>query len=198
MADPGTLAAPGVPLLQIDSTGPLQLQATVDESMMATVRKGMKLNCDRRAAYSMSEAHGTVAEIVPAADPSSHSFLVKIDLAAFKGSARRHVWHRRVRDRDAASGLGAAFGDRDARFTCHVPTSSMRRNRAASLSDSRRARMAIGSKSCRESQAAKSSLTIPPIAIWPASASRSSHEQKRLQADLASPAAWRRPFSTPS
>ena len=81
MADPGTLAAPGVPLLQIDSAGPLQLQATIDESAIASVRLGMKLNVSLDSAPSLDPS-GTVSEIVPAADPASHSFLVKIDLPA--------------------------------------------------------------------------------------------------------------------
>ncbi len=79
MADPGTMASPGVPLLQVDQAGPLQLQATVDESAIATVRKGMKVQVAINAAPSANIA-GTVAEIDPAADPNSHSFTVKIDL----------------------------------------------------------------------------------------------------------------------
>jgi len=79
MADPGTLASPGVPLLQIDSAGPLQLQATVSESAIGSVRTGMKLSVSVAAAPSLDLA-GTVAEIVPSADPASHSFLVKIDI----------------------------------------------------------------------------------------------------------------------
>ncbi|MGA9673543.1 MAG: efflux RND transporter periplasmic adaptor subunit [Terracidiphilus sp.] len=80
MADPGTMAAPGVPLLQIDQSAALQLQATVDESMIGAIHKGMKV----QAAVGDGESNlaGTVAEIVPAADPSSHSFLVKINLPA--------------------------------------------------------------------------------------------------------------------
>jgi RND family efflux transporter MFP subunit len=78
-ADPGTMAAPGMTLLQVDQAGVLQLYATVDESAIAAIRKGMKtpvsINGD-----SSSKIAGVVAEIVPAADPSSHSFLVKIDL----------------------------------------------------------------------------------------------------------------------
>lgn len=79
MVDPGTLASPGVPLLQIDSAGPLQLQTTVDESAIASVRRGMKLSVKIDAAPALDPA-GTVAEIVPAADPASHSFLIKIDI----------------------------------------------------------------------------------------------------------------------
>lgn len=81
IADPGAMAAPGVPLLQIDSQGPLQLQATVDESAVGSVRKGMRTAIVIDGVLNR-ENTGTVAEIVPAADPSSHSFLVKIDLSA--------------------------------------------------------------------------------------------------------------------
>jgi RND family efflux transporter MFP subunit len=80
MADPGTMAAPGVPLLQVDSNGLLQLQATIDESAIGSIRKGMKTSIVIDG-VPKDELSGTVAEVVPAADPSSHSFLVKIDLA---------------------------------------------------------------------------------------------------------------------
>jgi RND family efflux transporter MFP subunit len=80
MADPGTMAAPGVPLLQVESAGPLQLQAAIDESAVASIRKGMKLPVTING-LANGESAGTVTEIVPAADPSSHSFLIKIDLA---------------------------------------------------------------------------------------------------------------------
>ena len=81
MADPGTMAAPGVPLLQIESAGPLHLQAAVDESAIGSVRKGMKVSVMIDGAPN-APATGTVAEIVPAADLSSHSFMVKIDIAS--------------------------------------------------------------------------------------------------------------------
>jgi RND family efflux transporter MFP subunit len=81
LADPGTLASPGVPLLQLDSVGPLQLEVKVDESAIGTVRKGMKVSVSIDGAPT-ANVTGTVAEIVPAADPASHSFTVKIDLAS--------------------------------------------------------------------------------------------------------------------
>jgi len=80
MADPGTMAAPGMPLLQVDRVGPLQLQVTVDESAISTVRMGVKVPVNIDGASQALT--GVVAEIVPAADPASHSFLVKIDLPA--------------------------------------------------------------------------------------------------------------------
>jgi RND family efflux transporter MFP subunit len=79
MADPGTMASPGVPLLQVDQAGVLQLEVTIDESVISAIHKGMKSQVTIDGASS-SEMAGTVSEIVPAADPASHSFLVKIDL----------------------------------------------------------------------------------------------------------------------
>jgi multidrug resistance efflux pump len=74
MADPGTMASPGIPLLQIDQAGALQLQATVDESEIGAIHKGMKTQVAIDGASSANIA-GTIAEIDPAADPSTHSFL---------------------------------------------------------------------------------------------------------------------------
>jgi RND family efflux transporter MFP subunit len=81
-ADPGTLAAPGVPLLQIDSAGALQFQTTVDESAIVAVHTGMKIPVKFDAMPSLTE--GRVAQILPAADTASHTFLVKIDVASSK------------------------------------------------------------------------------------------------------------------
>lgn len=79
LADPGAMAAPGVPLLQIDQAGPLQIQATVDESLIGSVRRGMSVPV---TVDGVAPLQGTVAEVVPAADPANHSFLIKIDLPA--------------------------------------------------------------------------------------------------------------------
>jgi RND family efflux transporter MFP subunit len=78
-ADPGTMASPGMPLLQIDRAGALQLDAPVDESAIAAIHKGMRVDVAVDGGASGS-IEGTVTEIVPAADPASHSFLVKVDL----------------------------------------------------------------------------------------------------------------------
>jgi RND family efflux transporter MFP subunit len=79
MADPGTMASPGMPLLQIDHAGALQLQTTVDESAISAIHKGMKVQVKFDGAGAATFA-GAIAEINAAADPTSHSFLVKIDL----------------------------------------------------------------------------------------------------------------------
>ena len=79
MADPGALASPGVPLIAIDSAGPLQMQSTVAESVIAFVHRGMKIGVAVDGAAGVDPS-GIVSEIVPAADLSSHSFSIKIDL----------------------------------------------------------------------------------------------------------------------
>jgi len=77
-ADPGTMAAPGIPLLQVDRAGALQLQVSVDESSIALVHTGSKMQA---AIDGIAQpVTGTITDIVPAADPASRSFLVKIDL----------------------------------------------------------------------------------------------------------------------
>lgn len=55
------------------------MQATVDQSAIATVHKGMKVHVAVNGA-SPADITGTVAEIDPAADPNSHTFTVKVDL----------------------------------------------------------------------------------------------------------------------
>lgn len=77
-ADPGTLATPGMPILQVDRDGPLQLYATVDESLIGSVKMGMKMPVSVDGISKTLTGH--VAEIVPAADPASRSFLLKLNL----------------------------------------------------------------------------------------------------------------------
>lgn len=83
MADPGTLATPGTPLLEVDREGPLEMYTSVDESLIGSVHPGIKVPVSIDGAGT-EEAMGTVVQVVPAADPASHSFLVKLDLPASK------------------------------------------------------------------------------------------------------------------
>ncbi len=82
--DPGAMAAPGVPLLTIEREGAYRLEASVDESLLSDVRVGEELPVWLDA-QGDTAIHGRVAQIVPAADAASRSFLVKIDLPAAKG-----------------------------------------------------------------------------------------------------------------
>ena len=77
--DVGDLAAPGAPLLEIEDTGQYRLEATVDEGQVGRLHGGdpAPVVID---ALGGAEIAGTVAEIVPAADPASRTFTVKVDL----------------------------------------------------------------------------------------------------------------------
>lgn len=77
--DVGTMAVPGMPLLRVETGDNFRLEATVEESRLAqiTVGKEVPVQVD---AVGKTPMTGKVAEIVPAADPGSRSFLVKIEL----------------------------------------------------------------------------------------------------------------------
>jgi multidrug efflux pump subunit AcrA (membrane-fusion protein) len=88
----GNLAAPGVPLVTIESER-YRLEANVEESDMRHVRLGQRLTVVVDAAGGARP--GTVEEIVPAADPASRTFIVKIDVGA--GSGLRSGLYGRAR-----------------------------------------------------------------------------------------------------
>ena len=76
--DPGTLATPGQPLLEIEQEGSWRLEVNVEETRLGAIRSGQAVEVKLEA--SEETLHGRVSEIVPAVDPSSRSFLAKIDL----------------------------------------------------------------------------------------------------------------------
>ena len=83
MVDPGSMAAPGVPLLQVEGAGALQLVVGVDESVIGKLHRGMKIAVHVDGAGD-ADQFGSVGEVLPVADAASHSFQVKIDLPAVK------------------------------------------------------------------------------------------------------------------
>lgn len=80
-ADPGTLAAPGMPIFTLEDTRRYRLEASINESDLALVRIGQPVPVliDALGTDALS---GKVAQIVPAADASSRSFLIKVELPA--------------------------------------------------------------------------------------------------------------------
>lgn len=82
--DPGALAAPGSPLLTVEKASRLRLEVSVDESLLSAVRMGATVPVKIEAAGD-APLEGKVVQIVPAADPASRSFLVKIDLPSTAG-----------------------------------------------------------------------------------------------------------------
>jgi len=74
--DAGTVVMPGTPVLTVEETAHYRLEASLPEQYLSAAKVG--------DAVAVSTEHGQfegrVAEVVPAADATSHTFLVKIDL----------------------------------------------------------------------------------------------------------------------
>lgn len=79
-ADPGDLASPGKPLLTLYDPKDRELHASVPESLAGHVQLNMDLPV--RIDAVNRQCHGTVREIVPQAQQSSRSVLVKVTLPA--------------------------------------------------------------------------------------------------------------------
>jgi multidrug efflux pump subunit AcrA (membrane-fusion protein) len=79
-ADIGYMAAPGAPLLTIESGTDYRLEAAVQESQINKIhlRDQVRVQID---ALGQQELAGTVVEIVPASDPASRTYLVKISIS---------------------------------------------------------------------------------------------------------------------
>jgi RND family efflux transporter MFP subunit len=79
--DAGMLALPGMPIFTIEDTRSYRLEVTVDESELRLVRVGQvsPVTIDALGNVQLS---GKVVQIVPAVDPASRSFLVKVELPA--------------------------------------------------------------------------------------------------------------------
>jgi RND family efflux transporter MFP subunit len=78
LTDPGAMATPGVPLLVVEDTRKFRLEVTVDESKIAEVKLGESVPVSLGDAAMQAK----VVQMVPAADPGSRSFLVKLELPA--------------------------------------------------------------------------------------------------------------------
>jgi RND family efflux transporter MFP subunit len=80
-ADSGTLASPGMPILTIEDVSRYRLEATINENDLQYVRTGQRVSVVIDV-LDNAGLKGKVAQIVPAADAASRTFLVKIDLPA--------------------------------------------------------------------------------------------------------------------
>ncbi len=78
LADPGSMASPGVPLLEVQGNE-LRLEAVVPQAQVALVKLGQVLPVSLDALPGQSFM-GKVTEIAPQGDPSSHTFVVKVTL----------------------------------------------------------------------------------------------------------------------
>lgn len=80
----GNLATPGMPLLTIEDNSVFQLEVSVEESKVGTIHLHDQV---RTVIDSLGrdERVGTVEEIIPATEPNSRSFIVKISLPELHG-----------------------------------------------------------------------------------------------------------------
>jgi RND family efflux transporter MFP subunit len=79
--DAGTLASPGLPVLTVEDVRHYRLEATLNESDLRYIRAGQRVPVVLDA-LGNAELQGTVTQIVPAVDPASRSFVVKIEVPA--------------------------------------------------------------------------------------------------------------------
>ena len=83
MVNLGDLAAPGRPLVRLQSLTGHRLWLTVRESDIKYVHAGMKIPVSIDSRQDLKSLEGTVVEIVPAADMATHSFMVKVELGEY-------------------------------------------------------------------------------------------------------------------
>ena len=78
LVEPGDTALPGRPLLILQADGGMRLEALLPEGMFAKVRPGQELTVELPSLKR--SLTGRVEEIVPAADPATRTFVVKVAL----------------------------------------------------------------------------------------------------------------------
>lgn len=80
----GELASPGQPLLQMEDPRQLRLEATVAEGDLKSISLGDKIPI-LIDALGAAPLQGVVSQILPAGDPQTHTFMVKVDLPVTPG-----------------------------------------------------------------------------------------------------------------
>ncbi len=84
MVEAGELASPGQPLLRMENSRQLRLEAIVAEGDLKSLSRGDKIPViiDALAGRVLD---GVVGKILPAGDPQTHTFTVKVDLPPTPG-----------------------------------------------------------------------------------------------------------------
>ena len=82
LCDVGDLATPGKPLFILEQVGNFRLEANVPERFAGALKLGQEMDVVIEALNG--RCRGPISEIIPAADPASRSFLIKIDLKGDK------------------------------------------------------------------------------------------------------------------
>ena len=74
--DEGTLVMPGTPLITVEQTGNFRLDASVPERFLGLIHMGEQIP----VTLGSQQVEGRVIEVVPAANPSTRTFVVKVGL----------------------------------------------------------------------------------------------------------------------
>jgi membrane fusion protein, multidrug efflux system len=80
LVDVGDLAAPGRPLVRVESLSGRKIWLTIREADIRRVHRDQKLAVRFDTRPDLGTVEGTVDEIVPAADPATHTFTVKVSV----------------------------------------------------------------------------------------------------------------------
>ncbi len=126
--EPGTLAAPGAPLLTIESGG-YRLAAAIEEAKTSRVRAGSTAKVQLDGIDRTVEAR--VSEVVPSVDPVSRSYTAKLDLPGPAG-LRSGMFGRaafRMGERKALTVPENAIVERGALLYVFVEEGNVARNR---------------------------------------------------------------------
>ena len=75
----GSMAVPGVPLLTVENTAAYHAEIAVDESLSGNLKPGMPVMVSIEAISR--RLMGKITEILPAVDPQSRSFTVKVSVS---------------------------------------------------------------------------------------------------------------------
>jgi multidrug resistance efflux pump len=78
-ADPGMLASPGMPLVALEDDQTYELDVAVEESRAGTIAIGQSARIEIDALQG-KHLKGRVREIVPASDPATRTYMVKLQI----------------------------------------------------------------------------------------------------------------------
>jgi RND family efflux transporter MFP subunit len=80
LANEGDIAAPGHPVLMVENPARLQVQTSVTGEVFKTLKLGQEMSVEIDGFDAAIAAK--VARLSPAADPMTHTYMVKLDIAA--------------------------------------------------------------------------------------------------------------------
>lgn len=74
----GSMAVPGIPILTVEDNSHFRIEANVDERLSGKLKIGMPVDVIIDSVGQKTK--GRISEIIPAVDPMSRTFLIKVDL----------------------------------------------------------------------------------------------------------------------